>query len=331
MSSPIDVLGIGNAIVDVVSQTTDAFLSEHEVPKGTMSLIDEARARALYDAMGPGMEVSGGSAANTIAGVAQLGGQGAYIGKVRDDQLGDVFAHDIKSIGVQFTTDKATDGPATARCLVLVTDDAQRSMNTFLGACTKLGPDDVDRDQVKAAKVTYLEGYLWDPDEAKEAFRKAMTIAHDAGNEVSLTLSDPFCVDRHRDEFRQLVEDQVDILFANEEEIKSLYQVDTFDDALQLVRGHCRVAALTRSEKGAVIVSGDEVHVIDAAPVDKLLDTTGAGDLFAAGMLHGLTHGYELADAGRLGAACAGVIIQQYGARYEGDLKAVLAEHGVLK
>jgi sugar/nucleoside kinase (ribokinase family) len=331
VSSPIDVLGIGNAIVDVVSQTTDAFLSEHEVPKGTMSLIDEARARALYDAMGPGMEVSGGSAANTIAGVAQLGGQGAYIGKVRDDQLGDVFAHDIKSIGVQFTTDKATDGPATARCLVLVTDDAQRSMNTFLGACTKLGPDDVDRDQVKAAKVTYLEGYLWDPDEAKEAFRKAMTIAHDAGNEVSLTLSDPFCVDRHRDEFRQLVEDQVDILFANEEEIKSLYQVDTFDDALQLVRGHCRVAALTRSEKGAVIVSGDEVHVIDAAPVDKLLDTTGAGDLFAAGMLHGLTHGYELADAGRLGAACAGVIIQQYGARYEGDLKAVLAEHGVLK
>lgn len=319
-----DILGIGNAIVDVISHADDAFLATHNIAKGGMTLIDAEGATRLYGDMAPGIEMSGGSAANTIAGVAGLGGKAAYIGKVRNDQLGEVFAHDIRAIGVHYDTALATDGPPTARCLILVTPDAQRSMNTFLGASQELGPADIDPDLVAAAQITYLEGYLWDPDHAKAAFRKAMDTAHAAGRQVAMTLSDSFCVDRYRAEFKDLVENQIDILFANEDEIKSLYEVDNFDDALQAVRGKCAIAALTRSEKGSVILADDEVHIIEAAPVEKVVDTTGAGDLFAAGYLFGLTHGHGPADSARIGAKAAAEIISHMGARPELDLKTLL-------
>ncbi len=316
-----DVVGIGNAIVDVIAHADDAFLEAEGLPKGAMTLIDTDQAEALYAKMAPGIEASGGSAANTMAGIASLGGSGAFFGKVRDDQLGEVFRHDIRAIGVDFDSPAATDGPPTARCLILVTPDAQRTMNTFLGACVDLGPEDVDPDTVKAAQVTYLEGYLWDPPRAKEAFVKAAEIAHGAGRKVALSLSDPFCVDRHRAEFRDLVDGHVDILFANEEEIKSLYEADSFDAALQEVRGKCEIAALTRSEKGSVIVAGDEMHVVDAEPVEKVVDTTGAGDLYAAGFLFGVTHGYGLAKAGRIAGIAAAEAISHMGARPEVSLK----------
>lgn len=320
-----DIVGIGNAIVDVLAHADDRFLADHRLTKGAMTLVDAETAEALYDAMGPGLECSGGSAANTIAALASLGGHGAFIGKVRNDQLGQVFRHDIRALGVAFDTPPAKNGAPTARCLILVTPDAQRTMQTYLGACVNLGPDDVDPETIAAAKVTYLEGYLWDPPEAKKAFVKAATIAHGAGREVALSLSDPFCVDRHRGEFVDLVEHHVDVLFANEHEITSLYRVATFDDALQRVRGHCRVAALTRSAKGAVIVAGDEVHVIDAEPVARVVDTTGAGDAFAAGFLHGLTHDVDLARAGRLGAIAAAEVISHVGARPAVSLKELVA------
>lgn len=316
-----DVVGIGNAIVDVIAHADDAFLEAEGLPKGAMTLIDTDQAEALYAKMAPGIEASGGSAANTMAGIASLGGSGAFFGKVRDDQLGEVFRHDIRAIGVDFDSPAATDGPPTARCLILVTPDAQRTMNTFLGACVDLGPEDVDPDTVKAAQVTYLEGYLWDPPRAKEAFIKAAEIAHGAGRKVALSLSDPFCVDRHRAEFRDLVDGHVDILFANEEEIKSLYEADSFDATLQEVRGKCEIAALTRSEKGSVIVAGDEMHVVDAEPVEKVVDTTGAGDLYAAGFLFGVTHGYGLAKAGRIAGIAAAEAISHMGARPEVSLK----------
>jgi len=319
-----DVLGIGNAIVDVITHSDDGFLDQNSLSKGTMTLIDAPTAEALYGRMGQAVEASGGSAANTIAGLAALGGRGAFIGKVRNDQLGGIFAHDIRALGVAFDTPPAAAGAPTARCLIFVTPDAQRTMQTFLGVSGTLGPDDIDEAMVRDASVTYLEGYLWDPPEAKRAFEKAAEIAHDAGNMVALTLSDPFCVDRHRADFLRLVENHVDILFANEAEILSLYQVDDFDEALQHVRGHCRVAALTRSEKGAVIVAGDEIHVIDAVPVDEVVDTTGAGDSYAAGFLHGLTQGRSLHDCGRIGAICAAEVISHYGARAEGDLQALV-------
>ena len=321
-----DVIGIGNAIVDVIAHAEDAFLNENSLNKGTMTLIDGARAEDLYGLMGTAIESSGGSAANTIAGLAALGGRGAFIGKVRNDQLGGIFRHDIGAMGVSFDTAAALDGPPSARCLIFVTDDAQRTMQTYLGASTELGPDDIDEDAVRAAAITYLEGYLWDPPEAKRAFEKAAKLAHGADNMVALSLSDPFCVDRHRVDFLDLVESQVDILFANEEEIMSLYQVDDFDAALQHARRHCQVAALTRSEKGSVIVSGDEIHVIDAEPVAHVVDTTGAGDLFAAGFLYGLTQGRGLHDCGRLGSVCAAEVIGHYGARPEADLKVLMAQ-----
>jgi len=263
----LDVVAIGNAIVDVVASAEDAFLAAEGVAKGAMTLIDAPRAEELYARMGPGIEMSGGSAANSMVGLAGLGGRGAFIGKVADDQLGAIFRHDIRAAGVAFDTPAApaaNGGPPTARCLVFVTPDAQRTLCTMLGACTELGPEDIDEAPVKAAKVTYLEGYLWDPPRAKEAFIKAAEIAHGAGREVALTLSDPFCVDRHREEFRDLVDGHVDVLFANEVEICSLYHADSFDEALQAVRGRCKVVALTRSEKGSVILAGDEVHVADA-------------------------------------------------------------------
>ena len=316
----LDVVGIGNAMVDVLVHADDAFLEKFGLVKGATTLINETRAEELYAHMGPGVEVSGGSAANTLAGVAALGGRGAFIGKVRDDQLGAVFAHDIRASGVRFETPPEAHAAPTARCLVVVTPDAQRTMNTFLGACVELGPGDVDPDLIEAAQVTYLEGYLWDPPRAKEAFRKAHAIAHDAGRRVALSLSDRFCVDRHRGEFAALVADHIDILFANEAEITALYQVESFDAALERVRGHCEVAALTRSEKGSVVVTCDRVHVARAAPVAQIVDTTGAGDLYAAGFLYGFTQGWGLDDCARLGGLAAAEVIGHLGARPEADL-----------
>ena len=313
----LDVVGVGNAIVDVLAHAEDAFLESLSLDKGTMTLIDAERADDLYDRMGPGVEVSGGSAANTIAGIASLGGAGGFIGKVRDDQLGTIFRHDIRSLGITFDTPPAADGPTTARCLVFVTPDAQRTLQTYLGAAAELGPDDIDTTLIQRSRITYLEGYLWDRPAAKEAFVKAAEIAHAAGRTVALSLSDPFCVDRHRTDFLELVDRHVDVLFANEDEVVSLYRVHSFDDALQHVRGHCEVAALTRSEKGAVILSRDQVHVVDAEPVDEVVDTTGAGDAYAAGFLYGLTHYRPLQTCGRMGAIAAAEVISHVGARPE--------------
>ncbi len=310
-----DVVGIGNAIVDVLAQTDDAFLSTYGLAKGAMTLIGEERAEQLYALMAPAVEISGGSAANTIAGVASLGGRAAYIGKVRDDQLGAVFRHDIRAAGVAFDTAPAADGPSTARCLILVTPDAQRTMQTYLGASVELSPHDVPPELIASARITYLEGYLWDRPGAKAAFLRAAELAHAAGRKIALTLSDPFCVERHRAEFRDLVEGHVDVLFANEHEVVSLHQVAGFDQALQCVRHHCEVAALTRSARGSLIVAGDEVHVIDAEPVGRVVDTTGAGDLYAAGFLYGLTRGLDLAACGRIGSICAAEVISHVGAR----------------
>ena len=287
-------------------------------------LIDEARADTLYAAMGPGVEISGGSCGNTMAGVASFGGKGAYIGKVRDDQLGAVFGHDLRATGVSFETASATTGPATARCLILVTPDAQRTMNTYLGACTGLGPNDIDTARVGAAQVTYVEGYLWDAPAAKQAVLKAFDAAHAAGRKVSITLSDSFCVHRYRDEFRDLVRNKVDILFGNEAEIKALYEVETFEQALEAVRKDAKIAALTRSEKGSVVVKGSETYEVPAAPVAKVVDTTGAGDLYAAGFLFGFTHGKPLAECARLGGIAAAEVISHVGARPEKALSGLV-------
>ncbi len=311
----IDVLGLGNAIVDVVAYAEDALIDELDLARGTMTLVDEERIEFLYRRMGPAREVSGGSCANTMAALASLGGSAAYVGRVKDDALGRVFRHDIRAAGVVFESGSAPEGPATARCLVFVTPDAQRTMQTYLGACVELGPENVDEELVARADITYLEGYLWDRPEAKAACRKAAEICHRNGGRLALTLSDPFCVDRWRAEFRELVEQDVDILFANEGEITSLYQARDFDDALQQVRREVHFAALTRGPKGSVVVRGDEVHVIDAARPREVLDTTGAGDLYAAGFLRGLTAGLDLAACGRLGSMCAADIIAEYGAR----------------
>ncbi|HEV8585498.1 MAG TPA: adenosine kinase [Methylomirabilota bacterium] len=311
----LDVVGVGNALVDVLCQESDAFLERHGLVKGTMHLVDEARARAVYAAMGPGVEISGGSAANTIVGVASFGGRAHYVGKVRDDQLGEVFSHDLRATGVSYTTPPATSGPSTGRCLIVVTPDAQRTMNTYLGASVQLGPADVDARLIARGRLLYLEGYLFDPPAAQEAFRVAADLAHGAGRKVALTLSDPFCVDRHRAAFQELVERHVDVVFANEAEICSLYQVNDFDSALQRVRRHCEIAALTRSERGSVVLRGDEMHVIDAQPIDAVVDTTGAGDLYAAGFLFGLSRGMSLATCGRLGSLAAAEVISHVGAR----------------
>jgi sugar/nucleoside kinase (ribokinase family) len=311
----LDVVGIGNALVDVLSQEDEAFLAGQGLVKGAMQLVDEARARELYAAMGPAVEISGGSAANTIVGVASFGGRAHYVGKVRDDQLGEVFSHDLRAVGVGYSTPAATTGPPTGRCLIVVTPDAQRTLTTYLGASVHLGPGEIDKRLIERASILYLEGYLFDPPEAQRAFRAAADMAHAAGRKVALTLSDPFCVDRHRDAFRELVERHVDVLFANEAEIRSLYQTTDFDGALRQVRGHCAVAALTRSERGSVVVAGDEVHVIAANPVKTVVDTTGAGDLYAAGFMIGLSRGLDPATCGRLGSLAAAEVISHVGAR----------------
>jgi len=320
----LDVIGIGNALVDVLSQESESFLRTHGLAKGTMQLVDEARARQLYEAMGPGIEISGGSAANTIVGVASFGGRGHYVGKVRDDQLGEVFAHDLRSVGVGFTTPAATGGPSTGRCLVVVTPDAQRTLNTYLGAAVHLGPADIDARLIARGRILYLEGYLFDPPAAQQAFRVAAEHAHAAGRKVALTLSDPFCVDRHRAAFLDLVAHHVDVLFANEAEILSLYEVRDFDAALARVRGHCEMAALTRSARGSVVVAGHDVHTVKAEPVKAVVDTTGAGDLYAAGFLFGLSRGLAPATCARLGSLAAAEVISHVGARPLTPLAALL-------
>jgi len=324
-----DVLGIGNAIVDVIARAEDDFLIKHGMNKGMMALIDEPRAEAIYASMGPAIEISGGSGANTIAGVASFGARAAFIGKVKDDELGRAFAHDIRAAGVAFDTPPASEGPSTARCYVLVTPDGERTMNTFLGAAQDLHPNDVEPDVVKAAAITYLEGYLWDPPHAKEAFRKAASIAHDAGRKVALTLSDAFCVGRYRDEFLNLMRTgAVDLIFANESELKSLYETADFDTAVRALPNDVSLAVVTRSEKGCVVVSRESHESVSAAPIDRLVDATGAGDLFAAGFLSGLARGQDHRNCARLGAIAAAEVIQHLGARPETSLKALAQESG---
>jgi len=331
MANPrYDVLGIGNAIVDVLARADDDFLVRQNMRKGAMTLIDEPRADAIYDAMGPAVEISGGSAANTIVGVASFGARAAFIGKVRDDQLGGAFTHDIRASGVAFDTPPAADGPSTARCYVLVTPDGERTMNTYLGAAQDLHPADVDEEAVGGASITYLEGYLWDPPRAKEAFRKAAKIAHDASRRVALTLSDAFCVDRYRAEFLDLIRSAtVDIVFANEKELHSLYETGDFETAVKALRNDARLAVVTRSEKGCVVVNKEGVEAVPAAPIAKLVDATGAGDLFAAGFLFGLARGRDHRTSARLGVLAATEVIQHIGARPEVSLKELARQSGL--
>jgi adenosine kinase len=331
MTTPrFDVLGIGNAIVDVIARAEDDFLVRHGMNKGAMTLIDEERAEAIYDVMGPAIEVSGGSAANTIVGVANFGARAAFIGKVKDDTLGQTFAHDIRAAGVSFETPPASEGPSTARCYVLVTPDGERTMNTYLGAAQDLHPNDIDHEVVAAASVTYLEGYLWDPPRAKEAFRKAAQIAHASGRSVALTLSDAFCVDRYRDEFLGLIRNgTVDLIFANEKELHSLYQTADFDTAVAALKADAKLAVVTRSEKGCLVVSRAETVAVAAEPIARLVDATGAGDLFAAGFLVGLSRGEAYRDAARRGALAAAEVIQHLGARPEASLQDLARQNGL--
>ena len=323
-----DVLGIGNAIVDVIARADEDFLVANAMRKGAMTLIDEARAMAIYDAMGPAVEISGGSAANTIVGVASLGGRAAFVGKVKDDEFGRTFTHDIRAAGVAFDTPPAFEGPATARCYVLVTPDGERTLNTYLGAAQDLHPNDIDPDAVAAARITYLEGYLWDPPHAKDAFRKAATIAHGAGCQVALTLSDAFCVDRDRPEFLDLIRNgTVDLVFANERELASLYQAPDFDAAVAALRNDVRLAVVTRSEKGCVVVTREATVAVPAQPVERVVDATGAGDLFAAGFLVGLSRGVDHQQSARLGALAAAEVIGHLGARPETSLETLARTH----
>jgi sugar/nucleoside kinase (ribokinase family) len=315
-----DVAGIGNALVDVIAHAHDDFLGEQQLVKGSMTLIETERAVELYAALEGAVEMSGGSAANTMCGVASFGGRAAYIGKVNSDDLGDVFGHDLRAVGVSFHGGGVDHGTPTGRCVIVVTPDAERTMNTYLGVSSFLHVDDVDDDVVADANILYMEGYLFDRDDAKAAFRHAARISHAHGRTVSLTLSDSFCVDRHRDDFRALVADDVDLLFGNEDELLSLYEVDSFDQAVAAVRSECDLAAVTRGAAGCVIVTPDEVVEVEAVPVDRVLDTTGAGDLFAAGFLFGLTRGADLRECGRLGSIAAAEVIGHVGPRPLVDL-----------
>lgn len=340
MSTPsYDVCAIGNALVDVIADATDAFLVEHNIAKGGMTLIDAERAGMLYDVLGPAIEVSGGSAANTVAGIASLGGRPAYMGKVKADQLGAIFRHDMHAQGVFFATSPIAErrqevrevvterrkGAPTGRCLILVTPDAQRSMNTYLGAAVEFGPGDIQTEIIKESQITYLEGYLFDPPEAKKAFYLAAKTVRESNRKLALTLSDTFCVSRYRAEFLDLIKTEVDILFANENELKALYETDDLQIAIAAVRTHCDMAVTTRSEKGAVIAAGKETIEVAAAPVAKVVDTTGAGDLYAAGFLFGVTHGLSLAESGHIGAVAAAEVISHYGPRPQKKLKDLIA------
>lgn len=331
MTAPrYDVLGIGNAIVDVIARAEDDFLVAQGMHKGAMALIDEERAEAIYNAMGPAVESSGGSAANTIVGVASFGARAAFIGKVKDDALGKTFAHDIRAANVAFTAKPASGGPATARCFVLVTPDGERTMNTYLGAAQGLEPNDIDEKAIADAAIVYLEGYLWDPPQAKEAFVKAADIAHKAGRRVALTLSDSFCVDRYRSEFLDLIKKgTVDIVFSNEHELHSLYQTADFDTAVKALQADAKLAVVTRSEKGCMVVSREELAAVKAMPIEKVVDVTGAGDLFAAGFLVGHSRGKDHRTAAQLGALAAAEVIQHVGARPAVSLNAHAAENGL--
>ena len=320
-ASKYDVLGIGNAIVDILAPTSDSFLEKEGLEKGTMELVNVDRVNELYSKIGPATECSGGSAANTIAALTSLGGRGAFIGKLHDDKRGQAFCRDIKALGVSFMTPLATDGLPTATSLVLISPDAERTMQTYLGASTELNPNDIDEGEISAAAVTYLEGYLWDPPAAQEAFIKAADIAHAKRRIVSLSLSDPFCVERHRADFLDLVSNHVDILFANEEEIISLYKADDFGTALAAVQQHCKIAALTRGANGSVVSAAGELFMVDSEPIERLVDTTGAGDAYAAGFLFGLSQGKDLAICARIGNIIAAEVVQHIGARSDRSLK----------
>ena len=329
--SQFDVLCIGNAIVDIIARCDEAFLADNAIIKGAMNLIDGERAELLYARMGPAIEASGGSAGNTAAGVASFGGRAAYFGKVSNDHLGSIYTHDIRAQGVAFDTKPLSGEPPTARSMIFVTPDGERSMNTYLGACVELGPEDVEEEKVKGALVTYFEGYLWDPPRAKEAIRLAASHAHAAGREVAMTLSDPFCVDRYRDEFLDLMRSgTVDIVFANESELKSLYQTSSFETALDAIRADCSLAAITRSERGSVVVRGAETVSVEAAEIQELVDTTGAGDLYAAGFLAGYTAGQNLGQSGALGSLAAGLVIQQVGPRPRQNLADEARQRGLM-
>lgn len=337
MPQTYDVAGLGNAIVDVIAAVDDRFLLSHKIAKGTMTLIEEFRAQELHKALADARqalsflhEVAGGSCANTMAGLASLGSKGVYVGKIHDDRLGAVFAESMRALGVNFICRPGTSGAPTASSMIAVTPDGQRSMNTYLGACRELVPADVDETRLAGARVLYIEGYLWDEENAKQASRKAMAAVKTAGGLVALTLSDPFCVGRFRAEFLDLLQNKLDILFANEDEAKALFQEDDFDKVIEHMRRWGGIAALTRSAKGCVIVKGDEVHTVPAAPVEAVVDTTGAGDQFAAGFLYGLTHGKTLGDCGRLGAMAAAEVISHYGARPEVSLKELAQKQGLL-
>ena len=326
-----DVLCIGNAIVDIIAQCDEAFLETNGIIKGAMNLIDTRRAELLYSRMGPAIEASGGSAGNTAAGIANFGGKAAYFGKVAKDQLGEIFTHDIRALGVHYQTAPKETFPPTARSMIFVTEDGERSMNTYLGACVELGPEDVEADVVADAKVTYFEGYLWDPPRAKEAIRECARIAHENGREVSMTLSDSFCVGRYREEFLELMRSgTVDIVFANRQEALSLYETDDFEEALTRIARDCKIAAVTMSEEGAVILRGGERYEVAAIELEELVDTTGAGDLFASGFLYGYTQGRELKDCGRLGCLAAGTVIQQIGPRPDKSLSKLAKEAGLI-
>lgn len=326
MSKAPEIVGIGNAIVDVLSQTDDAFLQANNIAKGTMTLIEADQAQALYVKMGPAMEMSGGSAANTMAGIASLGGSGGYIGKIANDQLGEAFTHDIRALGVAFSTAPLIHGAPTARCMILITPDAQRSMCTYLGACVMLTPDDIDEKLVAGAKVTYLEGYLFDPEQAKQAFIKAAKISAAAGGRTALSLSDPFCVGRHHEEFLGLVQNHVDILFANEAEIMTLYRTGDVHSALAQAAQYCETVVVTRGAAGSLIAQDGKVLQVEAEPVARVVDTTGAGDLYAAGFLYGYAKGLPLAQCGRIASIAAGEIIAQVGARPQRNLADLLKE-----
>ena len=336
MPKKYDVASLGNAIVDVIASVDDRFLLTHRIAKGGMTLIDEFRAKELLKALADNSqalsslhEVAGGSAANTMAGLASLGGTGLFVGKVYDDRLGEVFGKSMSAQGISFTTPPTKQGSTTASCMIAVTPDGQRSMSTYLGACRELVPDDVDEAQVADANLLYIEGYLWDEENAKQASRKAIAAVKGAGGRVALSLSDSFCVGRFRDEFLHLLERDVNILFANEDEAKALFQEEEFDGVLAKAKAWGGIAAITRSAKGCVVMEEGQMHTVPAAPVARVIDTTGAGDQFAAGFLYGLTHGKGLADCARLGAIAAAEVISHYGARPETSLKELAAKAGL--